>query len=86
VHCTNFFYKIYCKKYYSNLLLYKNYLSNFNNNLFCRSVKMIPIIVYFGGDTISNAHTGVEYSIDLRLTVSKNKNLIFEKIIRTIYQ
>jgi hypothetical protein len=41
---------------------------------------MIPIIVYFGGDTINNAHTGIEYSIGLRLVISENKNLTLKKL------
>jgi hypothetical protein len=47
---------------------------------------MILIIVYFGGDTINNAHTGIEYSIGPRLIIYENANLTFEEIKRTLYQ
>jgi hypothetical protein len=47
---------------------------------------MIPIIMYFSRDTINNAHTGIEYSLDPRLTISGNKNLTFEEIKRALYQ
>jgi hypothetical protein len=47
---------------------------------------MIPIIMYFGGDTINNAHIGIEYSIGPRLTISENENLTFEEIKRALYQ
>jgi hypothetical protein len=46
---------------------------------------MIPIIMYFGGDTINNAHTDIEYSIGPKLTISENKNLTFKKIKRALY-
>jgi hypothetical protein len=42
--------------------------------------------VYFGGDTINNAYTGIEYSISPRLIISENENLIFEEIKRALYQ
>jgi hypothetical protein len=42
--------------------------------------------VYFGGDIINDAHTGIEYSISLRLTISENENLTFEEIKRALYQ
>jgi hypothetical protein len=38
---------------------------------------MIPIIVYFDRDIINNVHTGIEYSIDPRLTIFENENLTF---------
>jgi hypothetical protein len=41
---------------------------------------MIPIIVYFGGDTINNAYNGIEYSIGLRLTIYGNENLTLKKL------
>jgi hypothetical protein len=47
---------------------------------------MIPIIMYFGGDIINNAHTGIEYSISSKLTISENKKLNFEAIKRALYQ
>jgi hypothetical protein len=47
---------------------------------------MIPIIMYFGGDTINNAHTDKEYSISPRLTIFGNENLTFEEIKRALYQ
>jgi hypothetical protein len=47
---------------------------------------MIPIIIYFSGDTINNAFTGVKYSIGPRLTLLGNENLIFEEIKTAIYQ
>jgi hypothetical protein len=47
---------------------------------------MIPIIVYFDGDTINNAHNGIEYSIGPRLIIFGNKNLTFEEIKRALYQ
>jgi hypothetical protein len=42
-------------------------------------------IVYFGENTISNAHIDVECSISSRLTLSENENSIFEEIKRAIY-
>jgi hypothetical protein len=42
--------------------------------------------MYFGGDTINNAHTGIEYSISSKLTISENKNFNFEVIKRALYQ
>jgi hypothetical protein len=42
--------------------------------------------MYFGGDTINNAHIGIEYSIGQRLIISGNENLIFEEIKRALYQ
>jgi hypothetical protein len=47
---------------------------------------MIPIIMYFGRDTINNAHTSIEYSIGPRLTIAGNKNLTFKEIKRALYQ
>jgi hypothetical protein len=47
---------------------------------------MIPIIVYFDGDTINNAHNGIEYLIGPRLIIFGNKNLTFEEIKRALYQ
>jgi hypothetical protein len=47
---------------------------------------MIPIIVYFGADTINNVHTSIEYSISPRLIISGNENLTFEEIKRALYQ
>jgi hypothetical protein len=44
------------------------------------------IIIYFGGDTINNAHTDIEYSIGPKLTIFENENLTFEKIKRALYQ
>jgi hypothetical protein len=42
--------------------------------------------MYFGGDTINNAHTDIEYSIGPRLIISGNTNLTFEKIKKASYQ
>jgi hypothetical protein len=47
---------------------------------------MIPIIAYFDGDNINNAHTGIEYSISPRLIIFDNENLTFEEIKRALYQ
>jgi hypothetical protein len=42
--------------------------------------------VYFGRDTINNAHTSIEYSINPRLIIYRNENLTFEEIKRALYQ
>jgi hypothetical protein len=41
---------------------------------------VILIIVYFGSDTINNAHIGIGYSIGLRLIISENENLSLAKL------
>jgi hypothetical protein len=41
--------------------------------------------MYFGGYTIDNAHTDIEYTIGPRLIISGNENLTFEEIKRALY-
>jgi hypothetical protein len=44
------------------------------------------ISVYFGGETTFTSQSGVNYTLDLRLTLSGNENTTFEEVKYGIFQ
>jgi hypothetical protein len=47
---------------------------------FCRLMTLFLISVYFGGEITITSESGADYILDLRLTLSGNKNITFEQV------
>jgi hypothetical protein len=49
-------------------------------NFFYRLMTLFLISIYFGGDITFTSQSGVDYTMDLKLTLSGNENTTFEEV------
>jgi hypothetical protein len=62
------------------------YSSIYSLCIFFRLMVLFLISVYFGGEITFISQSGADYTLDPRLTLSKNENTTFEEVKYEIFQ